>query len=212
MNRILSPIQNKRGRLCKLKRGLKPIKLRNEINLPTLKVLGNTLNTNIKIPKVKNMKLVSVKSPKMSTKVKRSWFSASRTYKVKQNSRKLESQDQHNNSTADNSLLLDSDEWNRWTSIHYTMIHSMKQKVQNARESRFKGFFSPLCLRQKINDVRERKARNITSLSIERDEQVLNPYNTHFSSVKMNSPTLTRKFKYTNLGIPESLLKDVLEL
>lgn len=212
MNRIKSPFTNTRARLYRLKKVLKLLKPRNELTLPSLKIWGNSLKTNKKNLKVKNMKLNALKPLKMPTKVKRSWFSATRTYEAKPKPRKFWFQNENDNSTADDSPLYEPNECEKWASIHCSMILSVKQKVQDARKSRFKGFFSPLWLRQKINDVKQNNIRKMTSLSIERDERIFNGHNSHFSSVNINSPILNRMIKYSNPQIPESLIKDVLEL
>lgn len=143
MNRVLSPLSNTRGRLLKLKKGLKPVKLRIEPKLPSLKALGNTFHSKKKSTKVRNVKLMDLKSNKFVTKQNKSTFPANRANKSKTRLRMNETLINSDNSTKDCSKQFEPIELMKWEYILCKTILKMNQKVQNARESRFRGFFSP---------------------------------------------------------------------
>jgi hypothetical protein len=147
------------------------------------------------------------KSPITMNRNRNSLFSASKTRNNSQ-TRKAESFNEVKSpKIVNNHKLLRIEEEKMWTSIHCDMIHSMKQKVRDAKKLR--GFFSPNRLMQKINDVRKNNNESETSLSIQKDVKVINMKSSRYHRRDITTATLRHKFKAANCQNPAAFIGNI---
>lgn len=161
MSRVKSPIVKTKGRKFKLKNGIRLPKLNIDVYSSIFKFNRSISTNQKKIVKGKRAKRMAVKSPSIRRNMK-SLVSEPKGRRIMSQTRCADSSFE---STSPQiklyQNLLSEEEESKWKTINNTMVFSMNQKVQDAKQSRFGGFCSPGKLMQKITDVR---TKNFTSM------------------------------------------------
>lgn len=185
--------------------------------MPNLCVINSRSPSNLNYTQIidkKNLnktfrsKRVIAKSPVPSIRGWTSYFSPTKRIKIKPQRRRFDSFGEAKSPEIKINRKLVEKEEKKWTSIHCSMIFSMKQKVQEARDSRLKGFLSPLRLMQKINDVRN-NIGSVRSLSMDRDQQVIDMDSSRYSKKDITPSALRLKFNAARWKNPSAFMGNI---
>lgn len=198
-----------RGRKLRLKKGIK---------IPNLCVINSRSPSSLNythtidrknLNKVFRSKKVIAKSPIPSMRNWTSYFSPKRRIEIKLQTKRVDSFGEARSPEIRINRKLVEKEEKKWTSIHCSMIFSMKQKVQEAKDSRLKGFLSPLRLMQKINDVRNNNIGSVRSLSMDRNQQVIDMDSSRYSKKDITPSALRLKFNAARWKNPSAFMGNI---